>query len=65
MTPEQRIREFNELFDGLPGTNAERLRAVADVLFCAPNTIRIWRMNETHRVIPLAKLRMLQRHFLK
>lgn len=65
MNPDQKRRkeEFDRLFNSLPGKNVERLRAVADVLFCKTNTVRIWRMKEPPRVIPDAKLQMLQRHF--
>ena len=63
MTPEQRKAEFDKLFDSLPGKNVERIRAVADVLFCRENTVRIWRMKQPTRVIPESKLKMLQRHF--
>ncbi len=63
MTPEDRKREFDKLFDSLPGKNVEKLRTVAGVLFCQENSVRIWRMRRPPRVIPESKLRILQRHF--
>lgn len=67
MTPDQQRRkqEFDKLFESLPGKNVERLRSVADVLYCKINSVRIWRMKNPPRVIPEAKLKMLQRHFWK
>lgn len=61
MTPEQRTAEFNRLFDALPGKNIDRIRRVCDVLYCQPNTVRIWRMKKPPRVIPEAKLKILAR----
>ena len=63
MTTQERKAEFDKLFDSLPGKNVEKIRAVAGALFCAENTVRIWRMKKPPRVIPEAKLKMLQRHF--
>lgn len=63
MTPIQRTAEFNRLFESLPGKNVERIARVCDVLYCQPNTVRIWRMKKPPRVIPEAKLRILQRAF--
>lgn len=63
MTATDRKREFDKLFDSLPGKNIEKIRAIAAVLFCKDNTVRIWRMKQPTRVIPEAKLKMLQRHF--
>lgn len=65
MTPTERKQAFDQLFDGLPGKNVEKIRAVADALYCKPNTVRIWRMQKPPRTIPEAKLRMLRRHFGK
>lgn len=61
MTPTERKAEFDRLFESLPGRNIERLRRVADALFCKENTVRIWRMKAPPRVIPEAKLKILQR----
>lgn len=63
MTPQERQDAFNKLFDSLPGKNVERLRAIAAALYCRENTVRIWRLDKPPRVIPEAKLRLLQRHF--
>lgn len=62
MTPQQRKAEFDRLFESLPGPrNIDRLRWVSEALFCKINTARIWRMKTPPRVIPEAKLRILQR----
>jgi hypothetical protein len=61
MTPDQRKTEFDKLFDSLPGKNVEKIRRIADVLCCRENTIRIYRLRKTTRVIPEGKLRILQR----
>lgn len=63
MNASDRKREFDKLFDSLPGKNVEKIRAIAAALFCRENTVRIWRLKEPTRVIPEAKLKMLQRHF--
>jgi hypothetical protein len=63
MTPAERKAAFDKLFDSLPGKNVEKIRAVADTLYCRENTVRIWRMQKPTRVIPESKLKMLQRHF--
>ena len=63
MTATDRKRDFDKLFESLPGKNIEKIRAVCAVLFCQENTVRIWRMKQPARVIPEAKLKMLQRHF--
>jgi len=65
MTPDQRRAEFDRVFEALPGRNIDRIRQVCEVLYCQPNTVRIWRMKRSPRIIPEAKLRMLQRHFCK
>jgi hypothetical protein len=61
MTPDQRKTDFDKLFDSLPGKNVEKIRRIADVLCCRENTIRIYRLKKTTRVIPEGKLRILQR----
>jgi hypothetical protein len=63
MTPTERKTAFDKLFESLPGKNVEKIRAVAEALYCQPNTVRIWRMQKPTRVIPESKLKMLQRHF--
>ena len=63
MTATDRKQAFDKLFDSLPGKNVEKIRAVCAVLFCRENTVRVWRMKKPARVIPEAKLKMLQRHF--
>jgi hypothetical protein len=65
MTPIERKAEFDRLYETLPGRNIDRIRAVCDVLFCKPNTVRIWRMKATQQIIPESKLRILQRVFAK
>lgn len=61
MTREQRIKEFNQVFDAIPGKNdKERIDVVCGILFCKENSIRIYRMNEPTRVIPESKLRILK-----
>lgn len=63
MTAEQRKSEFDKLFNSLPGKNVEKIRSICAVLYCRENTVRVWRMRTPTRVIPEAKLKMLQRHF--
>ena len=63
LTPAQRTTEFHKLWDRLPGRKIDKMRTVRDVLFTSATTIRIWRMKDTQRPIPEAKLRILQRHF--
>lgn len=63
LTAEQRSAEFHELWNRLPGRKIDKMRVVRDVLFASAVTIRIWRMKDTGRPIPEAKLRILQRHF--
>ena len=61
MTLQERKTAFDALFEALPGKNVERLRVVAGLLYCKINTVRIWRMAKPPRMIPEAKLRILQR----
>lgn len=65
MTQDQQRRkaEFDKLFDSLPGKNVEKIRAIADALYCRENTVRIYRLKKPTRVIPDSKLKILQRHF--
>lgn len=63
MTAEERKAEFDKLFDSLPGKNIEKIRAVADALYCRENTVRIWRLRKPTRVIPEVKLKLLKRFF--
>ena len=66
MTPTQRHRAFLQLFHALPGPRQlDRINAVCDVLFCRPITVRQWAMRQPPRIIPEAKLRILQRAFKK
>lgn len=60
MDKQQRIDGFNAIFESLPGKNIDKIRAICAVLHCTENTVRIWRMKEPPRVIPEAKLRILQ-----
>lgn len=61
MTLNQRQKEFNRLFESLPGRNIDRIRCITSILFCAENTIRQYRMKKPPRVIPAAKLEILKR----
>lgn len=62
MTPTQRHTEFRRLFDALPGPRQiDRIRRVTAVLFCAESTVRQWIMDTPPRIIPEAKLRILER----
>jgi hypothetical protein len=63
MTPDQqrRKKEFDQLFESIPGKNTDRIKRVCDILFCKNNSVRIWRMANPPRVIPDAKLKILQR----
>ena len=61
MTPKERQAEFNRLFESIPGKNTERITRVCEILFCKPNSVRIYRMKTPPRVIPEAKLKILQR----
>ncbi|MEY4951604.1 MAG: hypothetical protein RL299_28 [Pseudomonadota bacterium] len=61
MTPIERQAEFRRLFNTIPGKNIDRIRRVCEVLYCQPNTVRIWSMKHPPRTIPEAKLRILAR----
>lgn len=61
MTPAQRQAEFNALFDALPGKNIEKIRKVCSILFCKPNSVRLYRMKTPSRYIPEAKINILKR----
>lgn len=61
MTPIQRKNQFDQLFESIPGRNIDRIRRITGILFCAEGTVRQWRMKTPPRVIPAAKLAILQR----
>lgn len=64
MTPDQvhRKQAFDTLYEAIPADrNKQRIDRVCEILFCQPNTVRIWRMRNPTRVIPDSKLKMLQR----
>lgn len=61
MNQEQRKAEFDRLYEAIPGKNVERIRRVCDILFCKPNTVRVWRMAKPPRTIPESKLLILRR----
>ena len=61
MTPEQRKAEFDRLYKSIPGKNTERIERVCGILFCKPNSVRIWCMAKPPRIIPEAKLQILKR----
>jgi len=63
LTPAERKQAFDALYDALPGSNADKVRTISRVLFCKPNTVRIWHLKAPTRIIPEAKLRMLMREF--
>lgn len=60
MTPEQRTKALDDIFKSLDGKNIEKIRKICSILHCEENTVRIWRMSGTHRVIPEQKVRILQ-----
>lgn len=62
MSPEQRKAEFREIFNRVPGKrNIDKIREVAKILCCAENTVRIYLLSESHRIIPESKLKILRR----
>ena len=60
MNQRSRRARFDALFEGLPGTNADRIRTVCDAILCKPNTVRTWRMRRPPRVISARSLAMLE-----
>lgn len=65
MTKEERKAEFDRLYESIDGTNMDRIERVCSILFCAPITVRIWRMEKPPRVIPEAKLKILRAALLR
>jgi hypothetical protein len=67
MTEDQQRRkaEFDKLFDSLPGKNIEKIRRIADILYCRENSVRIYRLKKPTRVIPDGKLKILRRELAK
>jgi hypothetical protein len=61
MNQKERQAEFNRLFESIPGKNTDRIKRVCEILFCQPNSVRIYRMKTPPRTIPESKLRILQR----
>lgn len=62
MTPAERKAEFDRLFQSIPAKrNIDRIRFVCGALFCEENTVRVWTMKDAPRIIPAAKLKILQR----
>jgi hypothetical protein len=63
MTPDQerRKKEFDQLFESIPGKNIDRVRRVCQILHYQPNTIRILRMANPPRVIPERMLAILRK----
>lgn len=45
----------------IPGKRYQRLKRIAEILVCKPNTVRIWLLKDTHRPIPESKLTILRR----
>lgn len=60
MTPQDRKAEFDRLYESIPGRNVDRIKRVCEILFCKPNSVRIWRMAKPPRVIPEAKIKILE-----
>lgn len=60
MTPQERKAAFDRLYESIPGKNMDRIQRVCEILFCKPNSVRIWRMTKPPRVIPEAKIRILE-----
>lgn len=70
LTPEQRRKQFRDLFESIKVPNADgygaviaRVREVCKVLHCSETTVRIWLNRQegvTTRAIPEAKLKILQ-----
>lgn len=59
---EKRSNEFKRIFEAMPGRKVDKIRRIAgEILFCAPNTIRIYLCNEPKRVIPAGKLQILKK----
>jgi hypothetical protein len=65
MTPTTRKQQFDALFESIPGKNIERIRRCTGILFCKENTVRQWRMVKPPRIIPAAKLAILQRELAR
>lgn len=61
MSPSERKAAFDQLYKSIPGKNKDRIQKVCDILFCKPNTVRIWCMAKPPRIIPEANLKILQR----
>lgn len=61
MTPQQRKAEFDRLYLSIPATkNTERISAVCSILYCKPNTVRIWSMKNPPRIITEKDLNVLR-----
>lgn len=56
-----RRQKFNALFDSMQGRNVDRIRVVAGTLGIKENTVRIWLMQDSPRIIPAGSLAILQR----
>jgi hypothetical protein len=62
LTEDQQRRQdaFMALYAGLPGSNIDKIRKVCSILHCKENSVRIYTMEIPTRVIPDAKLKILQ-----
>lgn len=63
MTPDERRAEFARIWDGLPGRDVDRLRAIAAAAHVGEQTVRQWRINPERkyaRAIPARSLRMIR-----
>lgn len=61
MTPQERQAEFNRIFESIPGKNMDRINKVCSILFCKPNSVRLYRMKKPARFIPEAKINILKK----
>lgn len=60
MTPQQRKKEFDRLFESISGSNIERIRKVCSILHYKENTVRIMRIKHGKKIIPERMLTILR-----
>lgn len=58
---QQRKAEFDRIFESLPGSNIDRIRAVTATLLVRENTVRGWRLARPHRVPSERMMGLLRR----
>lgn len=61
MTQEERKAAFDKIFESIPGKNIDKINKVCSILFCKPNSVRLYRMKRPSRYIPEAKIYILQK----